>query len=162
MRKWVENEEGNISLCCLSQVSNGAVGPAQWGSVITAQPPQETEPEPPCEYKALPPPLEMPILGEKWQKTNLIEMKCDNFSLSEKAFYCIPWKCNFMIYLKHNTICLQCWLYSGKLCTCWDSWVLRKVFLWMFLTDIMCQTPPDRTCDEGCLWYMAKASSTTS
>lgn len=158
MRKWIENEEGNISLCCLSQVNNVTVR----SCVITAQPPRGTEPGPPCEYKAPSPPLETPILGETWEKTNLIEKKCDHFLFKWKDLYCIPQKCNFMIYLKHKTIWLQCWLYNGKLCTCWDSWVIRKVLLRMFLTDIMCQTPPDGTCDEGCLWYMAKASSTTS
>lgn len=62
-------------MCCLSQVTNGTVR----SCVITAQLPRGTEPRPLCEHKALPPPLESPILGEKWENTNLIEEKCDNF-----------------------------------------------------------------------------------
>lgn len=53
---------------------------------ITAQPPWGIETRPPCEHRALPPPLEMPILGEKQEKTKLIEMKCDNLLFKWKGF----------------------------------------------------------------------------
>lgn len=81
-----ENNKGNISLCCLSQVNNGIVGSTQWGHVQSAQPPWGIETRPPREHRAPPLPLEMPILGEKWEKTKLIEKKCDNFLLKWKGF----------------------------------------------------------------------------